>query len=281
MRKRLEQLSRAVLESRSPRAKSQKPPQYDTAPPCSGENLIRLEEVVDGREVTTPLGTFLLIDRGACQLLDSAEEFVARYSYYFERGAAVVSEESAPVDLVRFVECGSRKSVFLDIETTGLYGSPLFLVGLLLCGDHGLLVRQLFARDYSEERPLLKYLLGLLGEFEVVVTFNGKAFDIPYIRDRCSYNLLPFQADMCHLDLLHEYRRRWKRILPNCRLQTLEARICYRYRDGDIPGSEIPRAYHDFVRTGDARQIKDILHHNALDLITMSDLALRLFTSED
>lgn len=280
IRKKLERLFRSALQSRSLKGSRNPRQGYGPALSCSEQAPVRLEEIVDGREVVTPVGKFLLIDRGACQFMRSADEFVANYSYYFERGSAVISEESAPVDLVKFVECGSRKSVFLDIETTGLCGRPLFLVGLLLHRDDGLVVRQLFARDYSEERALLQYLIDFLREFQVMVTFNGKSFDIPYIRDRCSYNMLPFSLELHHFDLLHEYRRRWKEILPDCRLQTLESRICYRYREADIPGAEIPQAYHDYVRTGDARLINDILYHNAVDLITMSDLTLRLFTSE-
>jgi hypothetical protein len=34
----------------------------------------------------------------------------------------------------------------------------------------------------------------------------------------------------------------------------------------------IPDAYYDFVRTGDARKIKRILHHNRMDLLAMVGL---------
>jgi uncharacterized protein len=79
-----------------------------------------------------------------------------------------------------------------------------------------------------------------------------------------------------HLDLLGESRRAWGRRLPNCKLQTLEHRICGRLREDDIPGHLIPEAYHEYVRTGDARQMLGVLHHNLLDLVTMADLLARL-----
>jgi uncharacterized protein YprB with RNaseH-like and TPR domain len=280
IRKRLRRLNRAVVRARFPSAVPHKPgPPGTRAVPGAADTFMGAGEPLNGREVDSPGGKFLLIDRRASQVLRRGQDLVREYSYYFEGGAAV-PEESASVDLVRFVQLGPRKSIFLDIETTGLGGSPLFLVGLLLYHGHELFLRQLFARDYSEEKPLLQYLLDLLGKFELVVTFNGKAFDIPYIKDRCSFNLLPYRLEFHHLDLLHEYRRRWRNILPDCRLLTLESRICCRDRVDDIPGRDIPGAYHDFVRTGDARQIKDILYHNALDLLTMSELVLRLFGSE-
>jgi uncharacterized protein YprB with RNaseH-like and TPR domain len=56
----------------------------------------------------------------------------------------------------------------------------------------------------------------------------------------------------------------------------LEALICGRLRDSDIPGDQIPDAYHEFVRTGNAAEMAEVIHHNLLDLVTMADLLVRL-----
>ena len=106
------------------------------------------------------------------------------------------------------------------------------------------------------------------------MSFNGKTYDLPYVRDRMGYFGYDFPADLTHIDLLHEGRRRFKERLPNCKLQTLERAICKRGRTGDIPGEAIPDAYHAFVRTGNALELRDILHHNALDLITLVEIVL-------
>jgi uncharacterized protein YprB with RNaseH-like and TPR domain len=79
-----------------------------------------------------------------------------------------------------------------------------------------------------------------------------------------------------HIDVLHHARRRWRRQLPNCRLQTLEWHVCRRRREADIPGHRIPAVYADYVRTGFERDMDTVLYHNALDLVTVFDLALRL-----
>ena len=107
----------------------------------------------------------------------------------------------------------------------------------------------------------------------MLVTFNGKSFDMSMIRERAAFHRVewPWTAPP-HLDLLHESRKLWKGRLPNCRLQTLERHLCRRHRIGDIPGAAIPDAYHRFVDTRDARQLGDILHHNLLDLLTMAQL---------
>ncbi len=165
--------------------------------------------------------------------------------------------------------------VFLDIETTGLGSTPLFLIGTMEWGEGRFAVRQYLARDYSEEAAAISLVGEVLREKKVLVTFNGKSFDMPYIRTRAAANAVAFADEPPHFDLLHECRRIWRGVLPNCRLQTLESRICGRLRSGDIPGAEIPAAYHAYVRTGDAAQMIRILHHNALDLMTMADLMVR------
>ena len=135
-------------------------------------------------------------------------------------------------------------------------------------------VQQYLARDYTEEGALLYQVWKRLADTRTVVTFNGKSYDLPYIRDRMVYYGYRLREGLADIDLLHEGRRRYKDRLVNCKLQTLEKAICGRGRLGDIPGAEIPDAYHEFVRTGNATEMRDILHHNALDLVTMIEIVL-------
>jgi hypothetical protein len=169
------------------------------------------------------------------------------------------------------------KTLFLDLETCGLAGAPIFLVGLIRSTPDGLLLDQLLARNYAEEQAILTTLESHVAECEVLVTFNGRSFDWPMVQDRRTYHRLPAdRAELPHVDLLIHARRRWRTQVPNCRLQTLERFLCRRMRHDDIPGSQIPAAYHQFVRSGDARQLRSILHHNALDLVTLAQLTMRM-----
>ena len=181
-----------------------------------------------------------------------------------------------------------REIVLIDLETCGLAGSMVFLTGLLHDGREGLTLTQLFARDYSEEPAALVTLWEILAGKRVLVTFNGKSFDWPMLRDRTTYHRLErelcdlapvrdsIQAERAHFDLLHHARRRYAAELPDCRLATLEQHVCQRRRVGDIAGSDIPAAYHAFVRSGDATDMHSVLHHNALDLVTLLELALKI-----
>jgi uncharacterized protein YprB with RNaseH-like and TPR domain len=178
-----------------------------------------------------------------------------------------------------FIDAFPHRAVLLDLETCGFAGSALFLIGLLRRIDQRLAVELLLARDYSEEPAVLASLWERLSDDAVVVTFNGKSFDWPMVVDRSRRHLLqrgrPLAAPQ-HIDLLHLARRRWRRQLPDCRLQTLERRICGRRRVDDLPGSRIPAAYAQYVRTGFEREMDGVLLHNAVDLVTLLDLALRL-----
>jgi uncharacterized protein YprB with RNaseH-like and TPR domain len=178
-----------------------------------------------------------------------------------------------------FIHAFPRRAVLLDLETCGLSGSALFLIGLLHRVDDCLTVELLLARDYSEEAAVLASLWQRIHADGVVVTFNGKSFDWPMVVDRSRRHLL-FRGTRppapAHLDLLHAARRRWKKQLPDCKLQTLERHICGRTRADDLPGSLIPAAYQQFVRTGFEREMDAILLHNAIDLVTLLDLAMRL-----
>jgi uncharacterized protein YprB with RNaseH-like and TPR domain len=213
-----------------------------------------------------------------------------------ERGVSVTSTSHA--ELEALADCFPQGAMFLDLETCGFAGSPVFLAGLVWQCDGALVLDQLFARNYSEERALLETLWQVAAVNRVLVTFNGKSFDWPMVHDRSTRHHLGRdlrgrdggqaapaggrlgrsdpRPELIHCDLLHHSRRRWKHVLPNCKLQTLERYLCYRSRRDDLSGAQVPLAYHDFVRGGDTRQMAAILRHNALDLMTLVELALKL-----
>jgi uncharacterized protein YprB with RNaseH-like and TPR domain len=170
----------------------------------------------------------------------------------------------------------SPSLVFLDLETTGFSSTPVFLAGTVFEQDGVMRSLQYLARDYSEERVLLSLLDEFLCRFDTCITFNGKSFDMPYIRDRAGYHGISLGASPEQYDLLHVARRRWKGRLPDCRLVTLETHILGRCRIGDVPGWEVPCIYHDFVNTKDARRLRGVLRHNLIDCISMAQLFISL-----
>jgi len=178
-------------------------------------------------------------------------------------------------------ELDFTRVLFLDLETGGFSGSPVFLAGTMRWNGSDFVLRQYFARHYGEEASLLRALGQQAGDFDALVTFNGKSYDVPFLRDRARVHAVPLRLPEFHLDLLHPARRRWRGQWMNCRLQTLERFVCRRRRCGDVPSDEVPALYHDFVRRGDPYRLLPVFHHNLLDVITMHGILWALCRSED
>jgi uncharacterized protein YprB with RNaseH-like and TPR domain len=191
-----------------------------------------------------------------------------------------------PADLLRPLMAGSAidsppaRWAFLDTETTGLAGGAgtyAFLVGVGSIEPEGFRLRQFFMRDYGEEASQLCRLAEYLERFDVLVTYNGKSYDQPLLETRFRMvraqtgRLRPFDR-MEHLDLLFGARRLWKLRLESCRLVELERRILGVEREGDLPGEMIPYCYFDFLRTQEAFRVVPILHHNAIDILSLACL---------
>ncbi len=177
-------------------------------------------------------------------------------------------------DLAPLAAAEPEDLMLLDLETLGLGNAAVFLIGFMrLQGGQGT-VEQLLAADYSEEAAIVESFAERLRSARVLVSFNGKSFDMPLLQGRAAMWHVELGAGRLehHLDILYECRRRWGRRLPDCRLQTLELRICGRRRTGDLPGAQVPAAYHAFVERGDARLLAPILRHNVLDLVTVAQI---------
>jgi uncharacterized protein YprB with RNaseH-like and TPR domain len=224
------------------------------------------ETVWGGWEESGRDGSFYFIDRAVTAYDDQGAALGERLPRALENPPSSFLEGLSPEDLL-----------FCDIETTGLSSSqPLFLIGTMVSVEGALRLQLYLARHPNEEKAVLS-ALGEKLRGKTLVTFNGKSFDWPYIEGRATRNLVKLPKPQGHFDLLFAARRRWRSQLPNCRLQTLEMGICSRGRQGDIPSSQIPERYYDFLEMADtpgqgAYLLAPILFHNALDVLTMAEL---------
>jgi len=249
-------------------------PQGRTAETPAAGRGVPLEELVSGEEQDTDGGRFFCARRLAGGS--------SRHGRFYIR-------DLCPLDMSRIAVLANdpdlrgfdyRQAFFLDTETTGLAGGTgtvAFLIGIGWFEGDAFVTEQLFARDYAEERATLLYLRGLLREARFLVSFNGKAFDANLLAARFIMNRLPDPlAGLPHLDLLHPARRLLSHRLSDRRLGALEAAILGFEREGDIPGSEIPQRYFDWLRRRDGRLMADVFEHNRLDILSLAALAAHL-----
>ena len=173
-----------------------------------------------------------------------------------------------------------RSAVFVDTETTGLAGGAgtvTFLVGVGYFTDDAFRLDQCFMRDYDDEEPMLEYLDEVFRRSRTLVSYNGKSFDLPLLRTRFITNRIPYRLEgLAHFDLVHAARRFWKKRLGDCSLGNIERAILGIRRTGDIPGSEIPRIWLDYLHTRDARPLVPVFNHHKMDILSLVALTATL-----
>jgi hypothetical protein len=163
--------------------------------------------------------------------------------------------------------------VFLDIETLGLSSRPIILIGLARVRGGSIITRQYLLRSVGEEEAVLTAVLPTLEEEgAALVTFNGRAFDLPYIRDRLAWYGIPAGPAGPHFDVLHFARRRWGGSFATCRLSTLETEVLGVNREADVPGWMVPEFYNAYRRTGSPGPLLPVVEHNRQDLISLARL---------
>ncbi len=192
--------------------------------------------------------------------------------------------ELTPADLVllakswAFQEIRLEDILFFDTETTGLAGGTgtrAFLVGMARWDGNGLDIRQYFLLNQGQERAMLQAIGEEFQNARAILSFNGKSYDIPLLKNRFILNRLTYAWDHYpHLDLLHAARRLWKG-LPGYALGILEPELLGFQRSGDIPGFQIPEIYFSAMRSGNFLPLKGVFQHNVMDLLSLLGLLLQ------
>lgn len=193
----------------------------------------------------------------------------------------------APLELFDAAAAGgsdwSLKPVFFDTETTGLSGGAGTMAFLTGCGwfePGGFRVRQWLLLSQAGEPEMLAALGRVVDDTTLLVSYNGKSFDVPLMNMRWAFHRQtnPFD-DVPHFDLLPAARRLWSRREgafedgdSGCSLSTLERDVLGFHRHGDVPGFEIPSRYFHFLRTGDASALTGVLDHHRHDIVSLAVL---------
>jgi uncharacterized protein YprB with RNaseH-like and TPR domain len=251
-------------------------------------DLDRVADSLGGRRLSTRFGECLVIDRRY-----EAE----RWHGDIRIGECVVDDLDALSLLDPGLKCAAglqpgRSTIFIDLETTGLSGGAGTLAFLVGCGyfDLGAFqVRQFLLTSHAGERALLAAVADFFDDMDLVVTYNGKTFDVPVMETRWTFHRMDMpriggEGGVPHFDMLHPARRLWKQRPDTtattadeggCRLSTLERVLFDVQRVGDVGGFEIPGRFFSFVRSGDPRPLEPVLEHNRIDLVSLAAVTAR------
>lgn len=233
------------------------------------QSTFPVEDVVAGRFIHTASGSIYYVEK-----YYPRQYLHGDYSLEMKASLKTIAEWAGHPG-------GSGRSeefiVFLDTETSGLAGGTgtfAFMVGMGRYVDEGFQVGQFFMGDPLEEPALLLAIEEYLAPYEVLVTFNGKSFDVPLLNAR--YVLQGWKSpliDLLQIDLLHLARKLWRYRLPSRTLGNLEAQILNANRtEEEVPGWMIPQMYFDYLGSRDARPLKRIFYHNEMDVLSMAAL---------
>jgi uncharacterized protein YprB with RNaseH-like and TPR domain len=218
---------------------------------------------------TSPAGSFVMRRRqygadsvhGIYRLRELAD--VAAQLSSFHDGDAVVRLE----DLL-----------FFDTETTGLgvgAGNVPFMVGIGYYTGELFTVEQLMIRNPAEEHAMLVYLQELLGRYTHIVSYNGRTFDWPILKNRFVLNRLKLDdSKLLQLDLLYASRSLWRNTLPSCRLSKVEESRLGFERIDDVPGSMAPALYFQYLAEKDSAVLQGVFIHNEHDIVTLAALTI-------
>ncbi len=175
----------------------------------------------------------------------------------------------------------NKECIFIDTETTGLSqssGTFAFMVGIgILIEDH-LLIRQYFLRNPGEEAAMLLDLSNMLEKYNVLVSYNGISFDIPMLLNRYILYRMPHNLRRKkHIDLLKYSRSIWRYQFEDRSLKSIESKVLSYHRTSEeVPGWMAPEIYRDFLRTGNYSQIQGVLYHNAMDVVSLAALIIKV-----
>jgi uncharacterized protein YprB with RNaseH-like and TPR domain len=158
------------------------------------------------------------------------------------------------------------KEAYLDIETTGLH--PLYneitVVGIYITTSEGEDFIQLVGNKITGD-AILQPLQGV----NVIYTYNGHRFDIPFINSRHGINL---ESYFSHCDLMHHC---WKNRLYGG-LKAVERCLGIERRLKEINGYEAVRLWWRYINYYDKSALLKLLEYNKEDVVNLKVLKDKL-----
>jgi len=155
---------------------------------------------------------------------------------------------------------------YLDIETTGLspWYNEITVVGIHLCNGEDARFIQLVGEDVTADN-----ILGALKGMNVLYTYNGSRFDLPFIHCRLGINLAQL---FTHRDLMYDC---WRNNLYGG-FKAVERQLGIPRRLTEIDGHEAVRLWWRYANDYDEEALATLLEYNKEDVLNLKTLKERL-----
>lgn len=155
----------------------------------------------------------------------------------------------------------------VDIETTALDASYGRLICICIKHETEDKVRTKYIRWSKDELSLLKWMQKQYEDIDVLITWNGKRFDIPFINARLMrHGLSPLEPKK-HMDLMYQAMKLRTR---GARLDGFAKDMGLEYQKIDVPASDWVLAAE-----GNANAVKRIVEHCERDVHMTQEAAVK------
>ena len=173
---------------------------------------------------------------------------------------------------------------YLDIEATGFDFERdkivLISLGYYLNEDQFKVV-QFFAESPCEEESLLKEFKKSMNNFKKWCSFNGTAFDEPFIIRKMNRYNLGFRLPSEHIDLFRIIRPFHKKMgMKNCSLKSVEKFTGIKRRD-EINGARSVEIYNEYLVKHDEKLKEILMLHNYEDVLNLPKIFKVINTIEN
>ncbi|WP_317722771.1 ribonuclease H-like domain-containing protein [Clostridium tetani] len=176
---------------------------------------------------------------------------------------------------------------YFDIETTGFdrENNNIILISLGWYEDyHNFIIKQYYAESLQEEYDILKSFGEDIKDFHVWSSYNGIAFDEPFIKHRFDKKNLEYHLPEKHVDLYRHIKPYYKKLgMKRCNLKSVERFIGVNRKD-EINGGISVKLYEEYLNTGDKKLRDIIMLHNYEDVLNLPKifkLRYKIETSDD
>ena len=156
-------------------------------------------------------------------------------------------------------------TAYLDIETTGL-------------GDPGDIITTISLYDgknikYYINGQNLNDFLNDIQHYQVIVTYNGKSFDIPFIERYFGITISQAQLDLRHI----LYSLGYSGGLKSCEHQLGIGRTGYL---AEVDGYFAVLLWHDYKKTQNKKSLETLLSYNIEDVLNLEFLMIEAYNQK-